>query len=167
MISTGRHHKDRSLQDPRKGSWKLVCIRGRRYITLFLQMPKGALLHAHLDATVNQNFVLQLALQQPALHVRTATPINATTIGSTLPEFRALPQNQFAEGPGVTDVSYVANEWVSLQQARNTFDPALGGPHGFDKWVLSAITINPKEAYETHNTVKKVGNWSSAADFMM
>ena len=128
-------------------------------------MPKGALLHAHLDATVNQNFVLQLALQQPALHVRTATPINRNTINSTLPEFRALPQNQFSEGPGVTDPSYVANEWVSLQKARNTFDPDLGGPHGFDKWVLGAITINPKEAYETHNTVEKVSNWLRKLDF--
>lgn len=128
-------------------------------------MPKGALLHAHLDATVNQNFVLQLALQQSALHVRTTTAVNKDTIDSTLPEFRALPQNQFAEGPGVTDPAYVANKWVSLQKARNTFDPELGGPDGFDKWVLGAITINPKEAYETHNTVEKVGNRLNKLDF--
>lgn len=120
-------------------------------------MPKGALLHAHLDATVNQNFVLQLALQQPAIHVRASSLIDASTITSTLPEFKALSQEQFSAGAGVTDATYIADEWVPIRKARDTFDPALGGPHGFDKWVLSALTINPKEAYQTHNTVTKVG----------
>jgi adenosine deaminase CECR1 len=119
-------------------------------------MPKGALLHAHLDATVNVNVLLQLALQQPAIHVCASTPINATTIASTLPMFKALPQDQFSGGAGLTDPSYVANDWVSLRKARETFSPELGGPQGFDNWVIAALTINPNEAYKTHNTVTKV-----------
>lgn len=119
-------------------------------------MPKGALLHAHLDATVNASFLLQLALQQPAIHVRASTPINATTISSTLPEFMALSPAHFSDGPGLTEASYTANEWVPINKARETFDAELGGPHGFDKWVIGALTINPNEAYNTHNTVAKV-----------
>jgi adenosine deaminase CECR1 len=119
-------------------------------------MPKGALLHAHLDATVNVNILLQLALQQPAIHVCASTPINATTIASTLPTFKALPQDQISGGVGLTDPSYVANDWVSMRKARETFGPELGGPQGFDSWVIAALTINPNEAYKTHNTVTKV-----------
>jgi adenosine deaminase CECR1 len=121
-------------------------------------MPKGALLHAHLDATVNVNVLLSLALQQPAIYVCVPTPINASTIASTLPRFQALPQDQFSDGAGLTDPSYVANDWVSIRKARETFSPELGGPQGFDKWVLAALTINPNEAYKTHNTVTKVDN---------
>jgi adenosine deaminase CECR1 len=119
-------------------------------------MPKGALLHAHLEASVNAEVLLRLALQQPAIHVRGAKPINASTIAFTLPEFKALPQDDFSDGVGLTEPSYVANDWVSIRKARGTFDQALGGPLGFDKWVTGALTINPNEAYRTHNTVPKV-----------
>src|ERR1700683_999990 len=111
-------------------------------------MPKGALLHAHLDATVNVDVLFQLALQQPAIHVCASTLINASTIASTLPVFRALPLDQFSDGPGLTEASSIANQWVSLRKARETFDPELGGSDGFDKWVLGALTINPNEAYK-------------------
>lgn len=119
-------------------------------------MPKGALLHAHLEASVNAQVLLRLALQQPAIHVRAAKRISASTIASTLPEFKALPQDDFSDGAGLTEPSYVANDWVSIRKARGTFDQALGGPLGFDKWVIGALTINPNEAYRTHNTVPKV-----------
>ncbi|KAJ7444882.1 hypothetical protein FB451DRAFT_1293716 [Mycena latifolia] len=121
------------------------------------KMPKGGLLHAHLDATVNADFVLKIALEQPALHVRSAEPLSALNLSKILPEFKALPQEMFTNsGAALTDPSYSPNNWVSLQQARATFDPALGGPEGFDKWVIGAMTINPSEAYQTHNTVNKI-----------
>jgi adenosine deaminase CECR1 len=119
-------------------------------------MPKGALLHVHLEATVNASVLLELALQQPAIHVSASKPINASTIASTLPEFKALSKDRFSDGVGLTDPSYVANDWVSIRKAREMFDPALGGPCGFDKWVTGALTISPNEAYKTHNTVSKV-----------
>jgi adenosine deaminase CECR1 len=109
-------------------------------------MPKGALLHAHLDATVNAEFVLKLALEQPALHVRTAEPISAVTLSGILPEFRALPKELFTNSEiTLTDPSYIPGTWVSVKKARDTFDSALGGPEAFDKWVVGAMTINPSE----------------------
>ncbi|KAF7338110.1 Brix domain-containing protein [Mycena venus] len=137
------------------------------------KMPKGALLHAHLDATVNAEFVLKLALEQPALHVRTAESLSALNISKILPEFQALPQELFTNSDvSLTDPSYRPSTWVSLKKAREAFNPALGGPEGFDKWVVGAMTINPSEgksviskgaigeltsaaAYQTHNTVNK------------
>jgi len=123
---------------------------------LLSKMPKGALLHAHLDATVNASFLLQLALQQPAIHVRASKFIDERSISSTLPEFRALSRDQFSDSASLTEVSYPSNEWVSIRKARESFDAELGGPHGFDKWVIGALTINPNEAYNIHNTVAKI-----------
>lgn len=119
-------------------------------------MPKGALLHAHLDATVNAKFLLQLALKQPALHVRVPQALNPSNLSSTLPEFRALPREQFSDALSLTDDNYEPGTWVALQSARQRFDVSLGGPERFDSWVIDAMMINPTEAYDTHNTITKV-----------
>jgi adenosine deaminase CECR1 len=120
-------------------------------------MPKGGLLHAHLDAMVNARTLLELAVKQPAMHVRVPTPLNKLSLASTLPQFSALTaeEKDKASSQSLTEPSYQAGSWVSLAKARQNFDPALGGPEGFDRWVFAALTISPNEAYKTHNTVPK------------
>ncbi|KAF9015519.1 hypothetical protein BDQ17DRAFT_1295372 [Cyathus striatus] len=137
-------------------------LTGRSVITrtklfqILNKMPKGALLHAHLDATVNAEFLLAKALQQPAIHVRVRQALTASNLTYNLPEFRALPQEQLSKSASLTDASYIPGEWVSLKNARMSFDSGLGGPEGFDKWAIGAMTINPSEAYGTHNTITKI-----------
>lgn len=121
-------------------------------------MPKGGLLHAHLDATVNSKVLLELALQQPAMHVRVDRPINVDNIKSILPQFLPLPKAQFSALLSITDGSYTPGLWVSMRNARASFDPLLGGPEGFDSWVIDSMTINPTEAYGTHNNAWKVNS---------
>ncbi|KAF9077125.1 hypothetical protein BDP27DRAFT_1397602 [Rhodocollybia butyracea] len=121
------------------------------------KMPKGALLHAHLDATVNVSVLLEIAMKYPAMHVRASTALNATNIDSILPQLSPLPQElRTAGGTALTDVNYTSNTWIPLTKARETFDSKLGGPEGFDRWITAALIINPTEAYVTHNTVKKI-----------
>lgn len=119
-------------------------------------MPKGALLHAHLDATVNAEFLWDLALKQPGIHVRVAQPLSAANLATNLPEFRILPSSLHADIPSLSDTSYTPGSWVPLHNARDSFSTELGGTKGFDKYVISSMTINPAEAYGTHNTVEKV-----------
>ena len=117
-------------------------------------MPKGALLHAHLDATVNPEILLKLALQYPVFHVRVNhEPLSISNLSTNLPEFRALPPDYVSDFNSLTEKSYTLGSWVQLQKARDSF--GFGGREGFDKWVIGALTINPAEAYGTHNTVKK------------
>ena len=117
-------------------------------------MPKGALLHAHLDATVNPEILLKLALQYPVFHVRVHEPLSMSNLSTNLPEFRALPPDHVSDISSLTEASYPLGSWVPLNKARDSF--AFSGQEGFDKWVIGALTINPAEAYGTHNTVKKV-----------
>lgn len=123
-------------------------------------MPKGALLHAHLDATVNAEFLLELALKQPGMHLRIHKPLVASSLSENLPEFRILPKAQFSDLRSLGDVSYNPGSWVSFQNARKNFPTQLGGQEGFDKWVIGSITINPAEAYGTHNTTAKVCHYA-------
>jgi len=118
------------------------------------KMPKGALLHAHIDATVDKEYLLELALKEPSLHVRTSCGITTANSTTAVPEFRAFKEAQPSQSASVTDPDYLADSWIPLHQARESF--SLGGPNGFDKWVLGAMTINPAEAYGTHNTVTKI-----------
>ena len=119
-----------------------------------VQMPKGALLHVHLDATVDKGYLLELALKAPSMHVRTPFALTAANSTTTQPEFRPFKEVQSSQYVSVTDARYPGDTWVPLQQARSSF--ALGGPEGFDQWVMGAMSINPAEAYGTHNTVTKV-----------
>ena len=120
------------------------------------QMPKGGLLHAHLDATVRVDVLLKLALEQPAMHVRASGPLTANNLKTVLPRFRALPKTQWTTTASLTDTQYVLDSWVPIKNARENFSKSLGGPEGFDKWVFGCLQINPSEAYGTHNTTSKV-----------
>ena len=121
-------------------------------------MPKGGLLHAHLDATVNTRVLLPLALKHPAYHVRTDIRLTPETIATALPEFLPLKESEWTVLKSLTDGAYTPGSWVPLASARETFDSSLGGPEGFDDWVIAALTINPTEAYHTHNTTDKGGS---------
>ncbi|ESK83975.1 cecr1 family adenosine [Moniliophthora roreri MCA 2997] len=128
---------------------------------ILTKMPKGALLHAHLDGTVNVKFLLKLAVKQPAIHVRATERLRSQNLTSVLPEFKALSQNEYPEAQnlvGLTDESYQPGSWVPIQKARELFGLELGGPEGFDRWVTRWLTIEPSEAYGTHNTSTKI--WS-------
>jgi adenosine deaminase CECR1 len=118
------------------------------------KMPKGALLHAHLDATVDNEYILNLALQEPFMHVRTSCVVTTANSTTAVPEFRAFKEAQPSQSASVTDPDYQAEGWIPLHRARESFSP--GGPDSFDKWVLGAMSINPAEAYGTHDTVTKV-----------
>ncbi|KAF7360394.1 Adenosine deaminase CECR1-A [Mycena venus] len=124
------------------------------------KMPKGALLHVHLDATVNAKTLLGLALEEPAMHVRVPQRLTRDNIASVLMEFKALPRGMVTDSEsymyGLTGAGYAPNTWVPLRAARETFDVNLGGPEGFDLWVVGVLSIDPSEAYGTHNTVDKI-----------
>lgn len=121
-------------------------------------MPKGALLHCHMDATVDAHSLLKIAIAHPAICVRVDTALTPTTIRTTVPTFQALPSHQLAalSLSSLTDESYVAGSWVPLKQARENFSVALGGPQGFDDWVASVLSINPADSYVTHTSVDRV-----------
>ena len=143
-------------------------------------MPKGALLHAHMDAmyvvegpcvtpppdpyshlSCDADFLYQRALSEPRMHVRVTEKLTKESWPfDPQPQFAALPNDSDSQSDGVTnlcDPSYPLGAWVLLQDARRTFSGGLyGGAAGFDRWVVSSMRINPEEAYVKYNTSKKV-----------
>lgn len=120
-------------------------------------------MHAHHEATVDNAYLLKLALAFNGMHVRASEALNASNLGRVRPEFRVLPPDQFNAGSALTGPDYKPGTWTNIKHARDTFDPSLRGCEGFDAWVLNALTINPNEAYKTHNSVLKVSRLASNA----
>lgn len=133
-------------------------IKRSKLFKILEKMPKGALLHAHLDGTVNVEVLLRLAFKHTEMHVKVPKALTADTITSVLPTFCALSTKELTNviHTSLTDPSYQDDSWVQVSQARKNFSLELGGPEGFDKWVTGALTINPTEAYQTHNSVPKI-----------
>jgi adenosine deaminase CECR1 len=122
-------------------------------------MPKGALLHAHFEATVDAASLLKMALEHPNVCIRAPMVMTKDTLSSTLPDFLALPvAGNYVSSATITSPNYEPNTYISAQKVRDEWPETLGGPEGFDTWVVQALTINPREAYETHKTTTKIWN---------
>lgn len=124
-----------------------------------VQMPKGALLHAHLEATVDAPTLLRLGLEHENMCIRVLEPVTPANLSRMLPQFGARPvagEREYTAAPTITDADYVPESWISARRAREEWPGSMGGPSGFDAWVVKSMVINPEEAYGTHNTTRKI-----------
>lgn len=98
-------------------------------------MLKGALLHAHLDVTIDIDFLLSWALEQEAVYVRASAPLNTPSLTTNaLPAFTPFPKSEvkLSASQRLTGASY-DRDWIPVNAARESLPPELGGLAGFDK----------------------------------
>ncbi|PVG02591.1 adenosine deaminase-related growth [Serendipita vermifera] len=132
-------------------------IESTKMFEIIKKMPKGALLHAHLEATVDAETLLKTALDYPNICIRASEVITADNIGTLLPDFKPLPANSTYDASCIiTSPDYQPYTYVTAKKVRDQWPQKLGGPRGFDEWVVKSMTINPNEAYNTHNTTVKI-----------
>ncbi|KAF8669690.1 adenosine [Rhizoctonia solani] len=119
------------------------------------KMPKGAILHGHMDAMCDANFLYKEALKYPQMHIRVDSAITSDSPWP-LPQFRPLTADSSAKNinaPSLASSDYILKSWVPLKRARGIFEY---GKEAFDKWIVGAMMINPKEAYVDYNTSVKI-----------
>jgi adenosine deaminase CECR1 len=120
------------------------------------KMPKGSILHAHLDAIVDLDFVFETLLDEPGMH------INAPEVHLGTPENRAdaVVSFRFFKEPRNPDMSiwdakaYKTGEYVPLKKAAETFPE--GGRDGWIRWMKSRTTISETDAVEQHHGVDHI-----------
>ncbi|KAK3325218.1 hypothetical protein B0H66DRAFT_599393 [Apodospora peruviana] len=142
------------------------------------RMPKGGLLHAHLDAMVDFDFLLQLVLDTEGMHIACTSGTFATEEGRKeagvsirFRDARPRPEgyvsgaiwrdnngNQETAKSGYTRWTKLKVqedlEFIPITEAADTFPD--GGRQGFLAWLKSRCTLSLTDAVEQHHGVNEI-----------
>ncbi|CAN8106497.1 unnamed protein product [Discula destructiva] len=120
------------------------------------RMPKGSILHAHLDAIVDLDFVFRALLDEPGMHVAAPHTHLATTQQrrEALVSFRFFRAERNAGMSIWDDKAYRPGEFVPLVKAAEAFPE--GGREGWIRWMKSRTTISETDSLEQHHGVDHI-----------
>ncbi len=123
-----------------------------RLYQIVKRMPKGALLHAHMDAMVDFDYLFDVLLREEGMHILCSTPL------STLKENEiGLLQFCYRNSPtaktNIWSSDYKLNEPVPVTQAAEQHP---GGSAGFIAYLKSRFTITREESTEHKHGVNHV-----------
>lgn len=118
------------------------------------KMPKGAVLHAHLGATVELDWVFKKALSTPGMHMSAPGPLSSEkTRETSLIKFQytGIP---FKRVPSIWSLEYPPDTLVPIKMAAETFPN--GGQKGFIAWMKDRCSITQSESLQHHLGVDDV-----------
>lgn len=117
------------------------------------RMPKGSLLHAHLDAMVDFDFLFDVLLRTPGMHLAAAEPLTSPAalecagVNFRFRDAESSPRSLWEDG-------YVPGEFRLLTTAADEFPD--GGRAGFLRWLKSRCTISLTDSVEQHHGIDAV-----------
>lgn len=120
------------------------------------RMPKGSILHAHLDAIVDLDYVFATLLEEPGMHMSSPD----SRLSTARERDDALLSFRFFKEPRNPDMaiwdaqSYVPGEFVPLVKAAESFPG--GGREGWIRWMKSKTTISETDSVEQHHGVDHI-----------
>ncbi|KAF4507946.1 hypothetical protein G6O67_004390 [Ophiocordyceps sinensis] len=122
------------------------------------RMPKGALLHAHMDAMVDFDFLLDELLKMPGMHMSSDRALDshqARQNASLSFRFRA---NHVTQG-SVWQPAYRPGSFILLTQAADSFPDR--GRRGFLEWLKSRCVLSEADCHEQHHGIDAI--WTKFA----
>lgn len=120
------------------------------------RLPKGSILHAHLDAIVDLDYVFSVLLEEPGMHMNAPTSQLSTTAEreQAIVNFRFFKEPRNASMAIWDAKSYVPGEFVPLVKAAESFPD--GGKEGWIRWMKSKTTISETDSVEQHHGVDHI-----------
>ncbi|KAI0192135.1 adenosine/AMP deaminase [Astrocystis sublimbata] len=118
------------------------------------RMPKGALLHAHLDAMVDFTFLIDVLLREPGIHISSDRPLSdakAFEGAAILFRFRKVDQTPLCS---IWSKDYEPGTLVLLARTAEMYPN--GGRSGFIKWLYSRCTLSQTDAVAQHHGVDAI-----------
>lgn len=113
------------------------------------KMPKGALLHCHIEAMVDIDWLVERAFATNGTHISAEGPLDPATSDNTIPfQFKWL-HAPATPSASIWSDSYVAGERVPIDVAAESFPH--GGRDGFKRWLVSRTTITHDESLQHHH----------------
>jgi adenosine deaminase CECR1 len=117
------------------------------------KMPKGALLHAHLDAMVDFDFLFDYLLSTPGMHVQCAHDLSTAQKLET-GSLKFCYRKSECRDTNIWANDYHVNTPVLVSEAADSFPN--GGRPGFLEWLKGRFTITNNESIEHHHGVDAV-----------
>lgn len=123
------------------------------------RMPKGALLHAHLDAMVDIDWLVDQALAEKGFCILAPAPLSDREKRDTgFIQFRYYPEEEIKHQPKSTsadiwNASYTSNTPVSIREAQRSFPD---DDTTFKKWLISRCTITAEESLCHHHGLNAI-----------
>lgn len=128
------------------------------------KMPKGALLHAHMDAMVDFDFLFEVLLSTPGMHIHCLQPLSTPqALEAAAVKFRFLKSEN--RSGSIWSPDYVPETPVLLTQEADAFPN--GGRAGFLAWLKNRCTITNTESIEHHHGVDAVYVYSRSPNISL
>lgn len=122
------------------------------------RMPKGALLHAHLDAMVDLDYLFDLLLSTPGMHIYCASAVtNAKELETAPVKFKFIKSSKnddIKSIPSIWSMEYVPNTPILVTEAADLFPN--GGRPAFLTWLRSRCSITERESLDQFNGVDDI-----------
>ncbi|KAK3944947.1 adenosine deaminase-related growth factor [Diplogelasinospora grovesii] len=119
------------------------------------RMPKGALLHAHCDAMVDFDYLFQVVLETPGMHISSPDSNLATVEARRESHLEIRFQTKGDDtGMSIWTDDYKPGTFIPLTKAADAFPVA--GRAGFLSWLKSRCVISQTEAIEQHHGVAEI-----------
>ncbi|CAG8357282.1 unnamed protein product [Penicillium salamii] len=126
------------------------------------KMPKGSLLHAHMDAMFDIEFLVDLAFSTPGIHILAPKPLLTDVDYEWAPvsfQYSSQPLEASEDKPSIWSETYEASSLVPIQKAASSFPK--GGEKGFREWLSSRCVLLPEHSYHHYHGVDAI--WSHFA----
>ncbi|KAI5926965.1 adenosine/AMP deaminase [Camillea tinctor] len=128
-------------------------MEGTKLWKIVRQMPKGALLHAHMDAMVDFDYLFDVLLKTPGMHIMADQPLsNPRALREAKLQFRFFKQPRTESN--IWEDGYTEMTPVLLTQAVDAFPD--GARAGFLRWLYSRSTVSRTDAFEQHHGVDHI-----------
>ncbi|POS85395.1 hypothetical protein EPUL_003151, partial [Erysiphe pulchra] len=122
------------------------------------RMPKGALLHAHLNAMVDLDFLFELLLSTPGMHIYCASAItNAKELETAPVRFKFMKScnnDDIKSIPSIWSIGYIPNSPIPVTEAADLFPD--GGRPAFLTWLRSRCSITERETLDQFKGVDDI-----------
>lgn len=113
------------------------------------KMPKGALLHCHLDATGDMDWLIETAFATPGVCIVSEQSLHTEERRASSPfQFRFAKPESISQGPSIWSESYKPDDKIPIATAAESFPDA--GKDGFTKWLKDRMTITQEESISHH-----------------
>ena len=119
------------------------------------KMPKGALLHCHLEAMGDLDWLLEEALATGGMCITASGPLDtAESLEKTPIMFRWMKTQASANGASIWTSDYVPDSAISVTKAARSFPnetaSVSASTEAFKEWLRSRVTITHQESLAHH-----------------